>query len=126
MSNLIRVQLDKTQFAPGETIVGKAGWEMDDKPGSAAIRLFWRTSGRGSEDVEVVEEMDVADPKQRQLLDFSFELPVEPYSFNGQLISLAWGVEAIAGKHSEMVEFVMGPDGVACNLASLNDEDVEE
>jgi hypothetical protein len=126
MSNLIRVQLDKTQFTPGETITGKAGWEMDDRPRSAAIRLFWKTSGRGTEDVEVVEEISVPDPNQRQLFDFSFQLPVEPYSFNGRLISLAWGVEAIVGKQSEMFEFVMAPDGEACDLAQFDEEAVDE
>jgi len=126
MSNLIRVQLDKAQLTPGETITGKAGWEMDDRPRSAVIRLFWKTSGRGTEDVEVVEEISVPDPNQRQLFDFSFQLPVEPYSFNGRLISLAWGVEAIVGKQSEMVEFVMAPDGEACDLTQLDDEAVEE
>lgn len=116
MRNQIRIQLDEEHVNPGATIAGKAGWELEDSPRSASVRLFWKTSGKGTEDIVIVDEVEVPNPSSQQLFDFSFQLPVEPYSFHGRLVSIAWGIEAVVGKHSDAVKLVMAPDGVVVSV----------
>ncbi len=120
MSSQIRIQLDQTSYTPGGTVAGKAGWELDKEPRSASVRLFWITSGKGTKDVMIVDEVDVPNPVAAQLFEFSFQLPVEPYSFHGKLISITWGVEVIVDKQNDMMELVMAPGGVVCDLAQLS------
>ena len=127
MSGQIGVQLNETSVSPGETISGRAGWQLEKEPKSVSIRLFWRTLGKGTEDVELVNEVVLERPGAQNLHDFCFELPVEPYSFDGRLVSVKWAVEAVAGKQSGSAEFVMAPDGVVCDLSLLSTgEDDEE
>ena len=58
------------------------------------ISLLWHTEGKGTEDVEVVEQINVEDPPITGSHDFSFRVPDFPWSFSGTLISLIWAVEA--------------------------------
>jgi hypothetical protein len=111
MSNEITVRLNRDSLNPGESLAGRAYWQLEKAPRTVSIRLFWKTSGKGTEDVGLVDERRVEAPAQQQSLEFSFQLPVEPYSYEGRLISLTWGVEVIAGKASASTTFVMAPEG---------------
>ncbi len=120
MSNGITVQLNRDRLNPGETLAGRVFWQLERAPRRVSIRLFWKTSGKGTEDVGLVDERRVDEPEAQQSMDFSFQLPVEPYSFEGRLVSLTWGVEVIAGKSTAAATFVMAPDGQVRRLGSAS------
>ncbi len=119
MSNEIGVQLNEMALSPGEAISGRAGWQLDKQPAKVAIRLFWYTTGKGSDDSELIDEVVLDDPSAHQLYDFSFELPVEPYSYHGKLLSIEWAIEVVAGKHSSIESFIMAPDGIVRDIRGM-------
>ena len=109
------VELDggRSTFRPGERVEGQASWELAEPPRSLEVRLFWTTSGRGDEDQEIVAVEQVPSPAASGWMRFSFQLPPGPYSFSGQLVSLAWALELVA-PHEEMAAstpIVVGPEG---------------
>ena len=107
------VELDggRSAFAPGERVEGQASWELPEAPRALEVRLFWTTSGRGDADQEIVAMEEVPAPAASGWVRFSFQLPPGPYSFSGQLVSLAWAVELVA-PHEELAgsaPIVVGP-----------------
>lgn len=91
MSDLkIAVRKQPARFQPGEEIAGAAQWRLDRAPQSVEVRLLWHTSGRGIEDVCVVETVRFDVPAQDDTRPFSLVAPDAPYSFSGKLITLEW------------------------------------
>ena len=88
-------------------------WQVDDPPQSAELRLFWYTSGKGTQDVGNVETVVFQTPQTHDDRTFSLTLPREPYSFSGKLISIVWALELIVepGANVERQEFVMSASG---------------
>ena len=114
MSELkILLRNDRTAFRPGERIEGVAGWRLDRVPKSIELRLFWFTRGKGTEDVSVVHRLRFDSPQLEEGRPFSFDLPSEPYSFSGELISLIWALELVVepDEESARVELVVAPNG---------------
>ena len=111
----LRIELagGRTAYRPGEPLSGRVAWRIDDEPKSAELRLFWYTSGKGTQDVGVVNTMTFASPRMDDHRDFTFPLPREPYSFSGKLISLIWAIELIVepGGHVERQEIVLSATG---------------
>jgi hypothetical protein len=103
----------RTAYRPGEPLSGRVSWRVDDQPASAELRLFWYTSGKGTQDVGVVQTMTFATPRMDDHRDFTLPLPREPYSFSGTLISLIWAIELIVepGHHVDRQEIVLSPTG---------------
>jgi hypothetical protein len=101
-------------YKPGETIAGRVNWQVDAPPQSADLRLFWYTSGKGTQDVETVGSVAFQTPQMNDDRTFALTLPRQPYSFSGKLISLVWALELIVepGSNVERQEFVMSPSGV--------------
>ena len=114
MSDL-RIELagGRTAYTPGEPLSGRASWRVPEQPSSVELRLFWYTSGKGTQDVGVVETSSFAAPRLDDGRDFTLPLPREPYSFSGRLISVVWALELIVepGGHVARREFVLGPGG---------------
>ncbi len=100
-------------FRPGETLEGTASWELAAAGATVEVRLFWTTEGKGTTDVEVVDTVRFEGVSAVDRRDFRFVLPKSPYSFSGKLISLLWGVEAVAppGENSGRANFTMSPTG---------------
>lgn len=97
MSKPINIQLDATDFAPGSTVTGKVIWATGPTNQALELRLFWFTEGRGTQDIEVVDELSYDTTSRHQGdEDFVLHLPSAPLSFSGQLVSLQWAVEAVA------------------------------
>lgn len=101
-------------YTPGETIDGRVTWQVDAAPQSAELRLFWYTSGKGTQDVETVETVAFQTPQMNDDRTFLVRLPRQPFSFSGKLISLVWALELIVepGSNVERRELVMSPSGV--------------
>lgn len=112
MSELeIKTRDDRTEFLPGEELAGQVMWSLDSPPGRVELRLFWRTEGKGTKDVNIVAKIDFDNPRQQGIRDFRFQLPDGPYSFSGQLISLIWGLELVLGTAwgTERLDIVISP-----------------
>jgi len=105
-------------FKPGETIEGKVSWQLDDDAEAIEIRLFWYTEGKGSQDVEVVNEKGIANPDRAGNRSFRFRVPRGPYSFSGKLITLAWAVELVVlpSGETERLDLLVGPQPVEVEL----------
>lgn len=114
MSDLhIELSGGRTAFRPGEALSGRVAWRVEHQPSSAELRVFWYTSGKGTQDVGIVQTMAFASPRLEDQRDFTLPLPQEPYSFSGKLISLTWAIELIVepGGHVDRQEFVLSATG---------------
>jgi hypothetical protein len=115
MNEELRLELagGRRGFTAGEPLSGRATWRVDGEPSSVELRLFWYTSGKGTQDVGVVNSTTFAAPRAQDQRDFTLPLPREPYSFSGTLISLVWAIELIVepGDHVERREFVLSSTG---------------
>lgn len=100
-----------TEFAPGQTIEGTAGWDRTSPPRDAVLRLFWYTEGRGTQDVGVAAEQAFGNMQPIHREPFRFEVPKAPYSFSGKLVSLRWALELLVdrGKEVERLNLLVTP-----------------
>lgn len=119
---MIRVLLDdqRSAFEPGEPIAGEVEWSLDDEPDSLEVRLVWNTSGRAKEHVGVVQVVVIEAPGRSGRRRVELRAPEGPYSFDGQLVSLSWAVEAVAGELADArTEIVIAPHGRPILLHAL-------
>jgi hypothetical protein len=120
----IRVELDggKAAFRPGEEVRGVASWSLDEDPTSVELRLFWRTEGKGTQDVGVAETVAFEAAGRADRREFRIRLPEGPYSFTGQLVSLVWAVEVVAepGSVAGIQDLVVSPTGEAIVLRAVS------
>jgi len=118
MALVIQIRDSKTAFAPGDTVAGNVSWQVDSTPKNAELRLLWATSGRGIEDVNIVETLPFPNPQATETRPFSFTLPEGPYSFAGTLITLKWQLELAIDPRDqvEQVEITVAPEGKAVRL----------
>lgn len=122
MSNPITIQLETTDFTPGGTVTGKIIWATGPTNNTLELRLFWFTEGRGTQDIEVVDELSYDSSSRHQgEEDFVLHLPDTPLSFSGQLVSLQWAVEAVAIQQgiSERVDITVSLTGKEAILSSV-------
>ncbi|PQJ28429.1 hypothetical protein [Rubritalea profundi] len=79
MTDSISIQLDQTssEFQTGTTISGKVIWSAAATTKKIELRLFWFTEGRGTQDIELIEERNW-DAQAQGEQSFEFTLPTEP------------------------------------------------
>ncbi len=109
----LEIDLEETAFEPGSELRGRVEWQTEGgSVESVIVSLLWYTEGKGTEDVEVVDQVEVEYPTLQGSHDFSFRLPAFPWSFSGTLISLVWAVEAGLEPDGaiERVTLVSAPD----------------
>jgi hypothetical protein len=111
----------RTRYRPGETLEGVAFWELDAAPTAVELRLFWRTAGKGTEDLEVVSTTRFDGVGARDRRAFRIALPPGPYSFSGTLVSLLWGLELVALPKDEgqQTEIIVTPGDGEIRLQAL-------
>ena len=111
MSLTLTLNQDPSTIVPGQSIDGTVGWQLEDAPRTAVLRLFWYTEGRGTQDVGVVEELNLPTNLAQLSGTFRFTVPAAPYSFQGQLIALKWAIELLLNKQKlvERIELVVSP-----------------
>jgi hypothetical protein len=106
---------EKTAFIPGESIRGTLGWSCPGALSRLELRLFWRTSGKGTADTKIVDSIRWEGMKAGGDHKYAMSLPMEPYSFSGKLISLIWALEAVAEgldfRETALLDIVISPDG---------------
>ena len=117
----LRVETEggRLDFHPGEEVRGSASWSLDEPPRAVELRLFWRTEGKGTQDVGVAETIPFEAAGARDRRDFRLRLPEAPYSFSGKLISLVWALEVVAqpGAVAGRTDIVISPAGREILLA---------
>lgn len=117
--NNLTIELDRTVaggdsgYVPGEALTGLVRWSLGREPVEIAVRLFWRTEGKGSSDSGLAGELTFEGLGPTGEQAFVFEGPEGPYSYSGKLVSVVWAVEAIAkpGKHVARQDLVLSPTG---------------
>lgn len=91
----IQVHLETTSCEPGARVEGRIDWDAGgERVETLMVSLLWHTSGKGTEDIEIVDQITVEGPGPQGSHAFSFALPDFPWSFSGTLVSLVWSVEA--------------------------------
>ncbi len=123
MSLEIRLRNDIASYSPGETVEGEASWALPEPPAAMELRLFWRTEGAGNTDLEVVESRPFESPRAADRRPFQFRLPAGPWSFQGPLIHLVWGVELVASpsEDASRVDLTVAPGGREIQLQPAHD-----
>jgi hypothetical protein len=118
----IAIDDNRRKFSPCETLAGRVTWTVGVDPKSAELRLFWYTSGKGTQNVGIVQAIPFGSPQRSDRREFRLVLPQEPYSCSGSLISIIWALELIVEPHArtERVEFTMGPNGNEVILAKTS------
>lgn len=128
--NELRIDIDgdRRWFLPGETVAGRSVWRLDRDAESVELRLFWYTSGKGTEDVTIVDSVRTEAAAMAGEQGFSFPLPHGPYSFSGSLITLTWALELVALPlgATQRVDLVVAPTPVEIRLDSLGRPPFEE
>lgn len=115
----VEIHLGRTAFEPGDVVDFRVEWDAGNEPPSEVlISLLWHTAGKGSEDVEVVEQVKVEQPSRWGEHQASFRLPAFPWSFSGRLVSLVWAVEASVEPKGgvERTDIVSAPGGEEIRL----------
>ncbi|HEX4954880.1 MAG TPA: hypothetical protein VF017_15930 [Thermoanaerobaculia bacterium] len=121
----------RTVFAPGDPVTGTVAWSLDEAPSEVELRLFWYTSGKGEQDVVVVDTARFDAPGHQDQRAFSLHLPDGPLSFSGTLITLAWALELVVSPGSlatrtELLVTVIGREIRLSALASKEEEVIEK
>jgi hypothetical protein len=114
MSNFeIQIEDNKTDFRLGEEIRGSILWNFSGIPEPLELTLFWRTEGKGTKDIGVIETISIETAGASGQKEFKFMAPAGPYSFSGKLISIIWALElaTVNGKDSQRKDLVISPTG---------------
>ena len=108
-------------------MTGKAVWRLAEPADAVELRLFWHTSGKGTEDVEIIDSLRTEAHGAAGERAFSCPLPLEPYSFSGSLITLSWALELVGlpDGQTERVELVVAPTPVEVRLTGLGREPLD-
>lgn len=117
---MITLTVREKNLRPHDTVEGRVEWRLDQVPKDLELRLCWFTCGRGTEEAESVEVLPLGDTASGAR-DFSFVLPGEPWSFDGKLISLTWGLEVVAKRAGGLAleELVVAPDRMPRKLGEV-------
>lgn len=115
---LVETNDGTTAFRPGDVVDGTVRWHFAEAPEEVELRLFWHTEGRGDQDLEVIQTVSFANPGAVDRRSFRVRLPEGPYSFSGKLITLAWGLEAVAqpDSWSGRIPITLSPTGEEIRL----------
>ena len=117
---MLRIDLGEARpaFAPGDEVRGSVKWARAFPPELIELKLIWTTSGRGSEDVEVVETIAFENPELEGMRSFRLRLPDSPYSFSGKLVSLTWMLELVVRPEdaAERLTIIIAPNNKEITL----------
>lgn len=95
----------QTSFRPGDPIDGLAGWDLgDDASKWVEVRLYWATAGKGTPDVVIVAAEKFEAPAAVDAQVFRFVAPAGPFSYEGRVIEIGWGIEIVAHKTKEVAQ----------------------
>ena len=88
-----------TLYHPGNSLRGQVTifTDGDINCKSVQARLIWHTQGRGTQYQEKIAEMQLFDGTLKagfpNTFNFAFDLPHDPWSYEGHYVSVVWAVE---------------------------------
>lgn len=100
-------------YQPSTPVTGVVDWQLSQRIDRVIIRLFWMASGAAPVQIGVVDTYTIERADPAGTSRFEFLLPAGPWSFQGRLQGLGWGVEAIAlpSKLHASAIFTVSPTG---------------
>lgn len=81
----------------------KVVWEFDSPPSQWTLELSWRTSGKGTDDSEVVFSENCSPDSKSGEKEFQIQMPRGPISVQGTLISIDWQFECTSKRPSASI-----------------------
>lgn len=126
MSINLRLAGARGSWKPGETLEVEVAWSADQPVEEVEARLLWRTEGRGDEEDGVVASERWPTTGTSGDRELQFTLPTGPWSYQGELLTIQWLVDAVLWPSGEQtqVEITLSPTGEA--VRPLLHETVEE
>lgn len=126
MSIDLRPADHRRQWKPGEALEVEVAWSADQPVEEVEVRLLWRTEGRGDEEDGVVARESWPAAGTSGDRELQFRLPAGPWSYEGELLTIQWLVDAVlwpSGEQSQL-EITLSPTGAS--VKPLLQETVEE
>ncbi len=119
----IKIDKETRGFQPGEVIRGQIDCGGETNATSVEIRLLWTTSGKGTRDTMIVEELVKSVEPGTRRIAFELVAPRRPYSFSGKLVTLDWEIEAtlLPSRNTSSVQVMIGPDAHEVRLQYAKD-----
>jgi len=120
----LRISCSPDHCEPGTRLEVEVEWDQPQRPQEVSIALLWYTSGRGDEDLSVIERHEVRDALASDRKRVGFTLPRFPYSFSGTHITLSWAIEVAIDKGDavERRTFIMAPGAREITLSPVADD----
>jgi hypothetical protein len=95
----LTIELDRTDYDPGETLTGRFTVDADVGPlvKNVEVAVYWITEGKGGED-RAYQYRQVRSAEAGPLVDeqgagsFAVPLPFAPLSYRGVLLKVLWQV----------------------------------
>ncbi len=107
MNTVYEVVLDSATCAPGGSVSGRVAWKRVEPPREVEIRLFWQVVGGGVDDAYVADSREIPSTSTEDEERFEFQLPGKPYTYEGTLFSIKWGVELLVDGRASVAYFSM-------------------
>lgn len=126
MSVDVRLTDQLRAWKPGEALDVEIRWASEEPIEEVEVRLLWRTQGRGDEEDGVVASERWPALGTSGDRDLQFRLPAGPWSYEGELLTIRWYVDAAlwpSGEHAE-AQITLSPTGEA--LEPILHETVED
>lgn len=99
MTTKIILNIFNQRVAPGDSVKGQCEWDFGSDPSKAIIiRLvcFSRlTFYEYYHTFAPIEDMKIDNPPKQGTIDFDFQLPGFPYSYEGTLFKIQYAIETV-------------------------------
>lgn len=117
----IQIKLEASVIRPGEWLKGMVAWDFDSVPSKIELDVSWKTSGKGTDDSDIVLEEEWSPDTKSDERSFEFQMPRGPISVEGNLISIGWQVECTSQRPNwtMKVPFVLSQIEGPVRLSSL-------
>lgn len=114
------ITIDRKDLRPFESVTGRVGWSLETEPHDLELRLCWFTRGHGIEESMSIASLPLGDSARGERA-FSFELPDQPWSLNGRLVTIVWALEVVAEKSGALAleEIVVAPERRVIELPGI-------
>lgn len=117
----LQIKLEASVIRPGQWLKGKVVWDFDSVPSKIELDVSWQTSGKGTEDLDIVFEEEWNPDTKSGERSFQCQLPRGPISVQGNLISIGWQVECNSNRPNATIKvpFVLSQIDGPVRLMSL-------
>lgn len=114
------ITIDRKDLRPFESVAGRVAWSLEKEPRGLELRLCWFTRGYGSEESMTIASLPLGDAARGERA-FSFELPDQPWSVKGRMVTIVWALEVVAERSGGLAleEIVVAPERRAIELPEI-------